>query len=364
MRLTGHLLYTYRLPYARPVRWSDIVEDVAEFLLLKLESDSGHAGVAEMTVKPTWTGASLRTMVAALEDFLLPLLRKIDISDPAAVRLQLDAIPENHAAKALIDNALWDMSAAASGKSLHKSWRGVDTVPVSFTVTRQSPEKMVAEAVLMVEKHGFKTLKIKGGQGVEVDVDAMNQMRHAFGGKVRLYIDSNGAYPTDKAADYVHAMADAGAEVVEDPCSMAPDLAFTQLQESSATPVLVDFGCWSPRDTRLFIAAGARAFSLKPGRFGLSETRLMSQLANDAGCRTVVGMFGESVLGSLAALQLSSTLPAESLPAENSWFLAMTQQIITHESLTIKDGAVRLPDIAGCAGLIDWKRVEKITTET
>lgn len=68
--------------------------------------------------------------------------------------------------------------------------------------------------------------------------------------------------------------------------------------------------------------------------------------AQAADCQTVVGMFGESALGTLAALQLSSILPPRSLPAETTWFLAMTEQI-THEPLKIKDGAIQLPNVAG-----------------
>ena len=107
MRLAHYSLHVYRLPYERPVRWSDIVEETAQFLLLKLVSDTGHTGVAEMTIKPTWTGASLRSLAASIEDVFVPLLEKQqDLSDPALVRCQLDGIPENHAAKALIDNAV------------------------------------------------------------------------------------------------------------------------------------------------------------------------------------------------------------------------------------------------------------------
>ena len=360
MRLVGHSLHTYSLPYERPVLWSDIVEDAAQFLLLRLDSDTGHIGVAEMTIKPTWTGASLGGLVAALQDVFLPLLKTLDISDIALVRSRMDGIPENHAAKALVDNALWDLSSAVAGLPLHQSWGGAQSVPVSFTVTRQAPEKMADEAVEMVEKHGFKTLKIKGGQGLKADVDAMQRLRTALGATVRLYVDSNGAYPMADGPAYVRAMSDAGAEVVEDPCILSPDAAFKQLQQATGTPVLVDFGCWSPRDTRLFIAAGARAFSLKPGRFGLSDTRAMSLLANAASCKTVVGMFGESVIGTLAALQLSSTLPASSLPAETTWFLAMTGQI-TGQVLRIKNGAITLPQAGGSAALIDWKRLKNLS---
>ncbi len=354
MRLARYSLHDYRLPYERPVRWSDIVEGAAQFMLLRLVSDTGCTGVAEMTIKPTWTGASLRSLAASLDDIFIPLLRTLDLTDPRVVRGHLEGIPENHAAKALIDNAVWDLGAAARGTALWQSWGGAETVPLSFTVTRQAPAKMAAEAVQMVERHGFETLKIKGGQGLTADVDAIRQLRAALGSGTRLYVDANGAYSPPDALAYVQAMADAGAEVVEDPCMLAPDAAFTQLQRASATPVLVDFACGSPRDMRLFIAAGARAFSLKPGRFGLSDTLAMRELGHTAGCRTLVGMFGESALGTLTALQLASTLPPGSLPAETTWYLAMTAQI-TQEPMTIKNGAIRLPASAGNAALIDWK---------
>ncbi len=359
MLLASHSLHTYNLAYERPVRWSDIVEESAQFLLLRLDSDTGHSGVAEMTIKPTWMGTSLAGLVAALRDVFLPLLKTLDIGDIALVRSRMDGIPENHAAKALVDNALWDLASAVSGVPLHKSWGGAPSVPVSFTVTRQAPEKMAAEAVSMVEKYGFQTLKIKGGQGLEADVDAMRQLRKTLGANIRLYVDSNGAYPMAEAPAYVMAMSEAGAEVVEDPCILSPDSAFTNLQQAAPVPVLVDFGCWSARDTRIFIAAGARAFSLKPGRFGLSDTRAMSQLASAAGCKTVVGMFGESIIGTLAAVQLSSILPASSLPAETTWFLAMTEQV-TGQALAIKNGAITLPDTGGSATLIDWKRLKTL----
>ena len=38
----------------------------------------------------------------------------------------------------------------------------------------------------------------------------------------------------------------------------------------------------------------------------------------------------------------------------------MTEQI-THEPLTIKDGAVQLPTVAGNAALIDWEHLERLS---
>jgi len=129
------------------------------------------------------------------------------------------------------------------------------------------------------------------------------------GDAVRLYVDANGAYSADQAPGYSRAMADAGAMMVEDPCALVPDAGFRKLQQDSPVPLLVDFGCTSLRDAALFIDQEARALSVKPGRFGLSSARAMEQLARQSGCASVVGLMGESALGTFAALQFAAALP-------------------------------------------------------
>jgi L-alanine-DL-glutamate epimerase-like enolase superfamily enzyme len=360
MRLVGHSLHAYRLRYERPVRWSDIVEDGAPFVLLRLQSDTGHVGVAEVTVKPTWCGVTARSLVATIEEVFLPLLDTADLDDPSKVRALLDRIPENQAAKTLIDNACWDLHAARVGQPLWQQWGGAGRAELSWALTRQVPQAMAAEAAAMVARHGFRTLKVKGGQGFDVDCVGMREIRSAVGDAIRLYVDANGAYGTKEALGYAKMMADAGAVVVEDPCALAPDESFRRLQQESPVPLLVDFGCTSLRDAALFVERGAKALSIKPGRFGLSNARAMSELARPAGCFSVVGLMGESVLGTLAGLQFAATLRS-TLPAELTWYLAMTEQITTITP-KIVDGAVDLPYCASLAALIDWRAVQRLAT--
>lgn len=358
MRLSAHSLHTYALRYDRPVRWSDIVEDAAPFVMLRLESDTGAVGVGEITVKPTWCGVTARSLVATLEDIFIPIVATLDLSDPAAVRRALDRIPENQAAKTLVDNACWDLHAAASGKPLHGLWGGTRRVHLSWALTRQAPAAMATEAVTMIERHGFRTLKVKGGQGIAVDQAAMREIRGAVGDAVTLYVDANGAYAVADGADYARAMADAGAVIVEDPCALSPDNSFRRLQANVPVPVLVDFGCATLRDTALFIEQGAKAFSIKPGRFGLSDCQTMQSLAVAAGCTPVVGLMGESALGTFAALQFAATIPDPVLPAEVSWFLAMTEQVVA-DTPRIVGGAIELPASPSLAALVDWDAVRR-----
>jgi L-alanine-DL-glutamate epimerase-like enolase superfamily enzyme len=359
MRLAEHSLHCYRLRYARPVRWSDIVEEAAPFVLLRLESDTGFAGAAEITVKPTWCGVTARSLVTAIEEIFLPVLRTVDLDDPAQVRVALERIPENQAAKTLIDNACWDLHAARRGQALWRLWGASGRVELSWALTRQAPRAMAEEAATMVARHGFRTLKVKGGQGFELDLAGMREIRSAVGERVRLYVDANGAYSVDQALDYSRAMADAGAVMVEDPCALVSDATFRKLQQECPVPLLVDFGCASLRDAALFMEREAKALSIKPGRFGLSNARGMEQLARQSGCAAVVGLMGESALGTFAALQFASALPEPVLPAELSWFLAMTEQVTT-VTPEIVDGAVDLPDVPSLESLIDWATLQRL----
>ena len=46
MRLAEWSLHTYSLRYEKPIRWSDIVEEAAPFVLLRLQDETGAIGVA------------------------------------------------------------------------------------------------------------------------------------------------------------------------------------------------------------------------------------------------------------------------------------------------------------------------------
>jgi L-alanine-DL-glutamate epimerase-like enolase superfamily enzyme len=73
----------------------------------------------------------------------------------------------------------------------------------------------------------------------------------------------------------------------------------------------------------------------------------------------VVGLMGESALGTLAALQFAAALPDPALPAEVSWFLAMTEQV-TAAMPKIVDGAVDLPDVPSLASLVEWSALDRL----
>ncbi|MGH8704281.1 MAG: hypothetical protein ACREUO_02570 [Burkholderiales bacterium] len=163
MRLAGWSLHFYRLPYSREVVWANAVEREGTFALLKLVADSGAAGVAEGTIKATWSGVSPRSLAAALEDFLIPRIRATDLADENAVAAAFAGIPENRLAKGMVESACWTLRAAAARQPLWSLWGSQRKVDVAWTVTRQKPALMAAECAQVCDRYGFRTLKVKGG---------------------------------------------------------------------------------------------------------------------------------------------------------------------------------------------------------
>ncbi len=352
MKLERWSLHFYRLPYAREVVWANARESSGLFALLVLEA-GGAKGIAEGTLKDTWSGVSPKSLAAAFEDFLIPRLREADLTDERVVSTAFAGIPENRLAKGMIESACWTLRAALAKEPLWKMWDAGRSREVAWTVTRQAPKAMAAEAMEVCAKYGFRTLKVKGGQGVETDLRALAEIRSALGGGVELYVDANSAYSRGEALEYVQALAGAGVTVAEDPCTLQPDRHFEVLQKASPIPILVDRSCASKEDAALYLERGAQALSTKAGRVGLAETRAISALALGTGAKTAVGIYAESALGTLVNLQQPGTMAAE-----QTFFLAMKEQV-SRVVPEIRGGRIELPGEADLSQLVDWDRVKK-----
>ena len=354
-------LFPVRIPYPRVVQWASLAEDAANYMLLKVTTRDGLVGVAEGTVKVTWTSATHRSLATIFEELFAPLLVGAALDDDKHLA-RVWAFKEHSLAKAMIDIALWDLRAQVAGQPLWAMWGGDRDPAVSWVVTRQAPDVMAREAERMVSTYGIGTLKVKGGQGLATDLAALDAIRAAVGDGVVIYVDPNGEYSAAETPNYVARVADKGAVMVEDPCRLQPNAGFAQLQAACPIPLLVDGDCRNLAMTKLFAERGARAFNLKLSKArGFSENRAIVEFATARRIPVNIGLFAETSLGALAALQLSASLPgrATGLPGELCNFLMLPDEFV-HEPLTVKAGRVRLPDSPGFDQIIDWRKVERL----
>ena len=360
MKLVDWSLHFYELPYEREVVWANAVESSGLYALLRLTDESGAQGVAEGTIKATWSGVSPRSLAAALQDFLIPRILGVECDGAAGVMKRLAGVPENRLAKAMIDNAAWQIDACRLGNPLWKLWDGRAAVELTWAVTRQPPKVMAAEAADVCARYGFRTLKVKGGQRLDIDLEALREIRAAVGDGVTLYVDANSAYTRSEALSYTQAIRDAGATVSEDPSPLVPDAQFSELQAAAGIPILVDRTCTSALEAAHYIEKGARALSTKAGRIGFSEAREISALAAAHGARVALGLYAESALGTLISLQYGAAIPPalQLVAAEQTFYLGIVEQVVTEMPL-VKDGRIELPATPDYSSLVDWERVKR-----
>jgi L-alanine-DL-glutamate epimerase-like enolase superfamily enzyme len=359
MRLARWSLFHYRLPYRQEIVWANGIESEGCYSLLRIECSEGFVGLAEGTVKATWSGVSFRSLAAVLEDLLMPALANVDVGDGDAVTRALAPFPENRLAKGMVETACAMLRAAQAGQPLWRHLGGAASVEVTWTVTRQSPAAMAREAADQVQALGLRALKVKGGQGIDTDRDAIRRIRAAVGDAIVLNVDANSAYRPDQAASYVRMLEDEGVAIAEDPCPLEADSRFEALQRSVGIPILVDRACTTATDARLFLERGARALSTKPGRIGMTEAAVIGALAQARGARIAVGIYAESALGTLINLQQAAAVPdgLRLTPAEQTFFLTLTGQV-TALPLTVTRGRIVLPDMAPSDDYVDWDRIQ------
>uniref|UniRef100_UPI001C20A555 enolase C-terminal domain-like protein n=1 Tax=Acidisphaera sp. L21 TaxID=1641851 RepID=UPI001C20A555 len=139
---------------------------------------------------------------------------------------------------------------------------------------------------------------------------------------------------------------------------LLPNAAFAALQAASPIPILVDMPCISVADATRFLSHGANSLSVKPGRVGITEASRITALAEAAGAAVCAGMYAEGALGTLISLQFAAGLKHPLMPAEQSFFLLMREQIL-HQPLHVRDGHIELPDGTNWDALVDWDRVRR-----
>jgi L-alanine-DL-glutamate epimerase-like enolase superfamily enzyme len=359
-KIVSWALNCVQIPYQRKVVWSDTTASHAPLLILKLEADDGAIGVAEVTVQPTWYGVNFNTLIASLEELMLPILSRTTLTRPEDFLKSSAQIPENSIARTLIDNALWDVDLARHEEA-DLDGMAAGSADVSWLITRQPPADMASEARNMVETYGFKALKIKGGQGTETDLQAVAAIRRAVGDSVRLYVDTNWHYSPAEAVDYVNRLAQHGIVAVEDPYALAPNREFEAIQARCDIPILVDYFAHSLADAHLFAERGMKALSLKPARMGLSVCAAQKQFADGAGVDVHVGFGGESDLGALASLRFACALNGGGwLPAEVTFFLMLSESLLL-QPLRIHNGTIRFPAAAPVSALVDFDKLERLS---
>jgi len=352
----------FRIPLKKATQWARGVQDAAEHILVKIHTDEGILGIAEAPPRPTIYGESIQSIKFAVDQWFGPMIIGLNPFEIEAVWDKFNAIAWNPTAKAAIDMALHDIIGKAVNVPCYKlfgCW--TDKIQLSWCVNLNSVREMVDEGKEMIQKYGFRALKLKIGIDPKKDVEMVKTMRKELGDEIFLYADANQGYDPLVAVKAIREMTAYGIALVEEPCPVWDKKGRKMVSEKIDIPIMGDESCFTPIDVMREIELGAlRIVLIKTARTGFTLTRKIMHLCEQAGIRNFHGMQGDSSVGTLSSAHFCAGFKNTSsyYPNDLSFFLHLTDDFLA-KPIQIKDGYLHLTNDPGLGIVMDEKKFEK-----
>ena len=311
MKITNITTTECRIPLRTPFKTALRTVDCVHDLLVRVETDTGAVGYGEAPPTAVITGETLGSLHTAVEEFIAPALRGMEVEDLDGVMARLDrCLVRNTSAKAAVDMALYDLFAQSCGKPLYKVLGGArSSIETDLTISVNPVPVMVADAKTAVEE-GFKVLKIKVGKEGLADIPRLKAIREAVGPEVSLRVDANQGWTAKQAVRIITALEDAGVdpELVEQPVPAHDIDGLEYITRRVATPILADESVFSPADALSILQRHAADMIniklMKTG--GIWQALKICSAAEVCGVECMMGCMLESKLAVSAAAHLAA----------------------------------------------------------
>ena len=280
-------------------------------VIVEVEADGviGLGEAAEFAI-PTY-GENAARILQDLEE-CVTLLEDYHPTQRFEIESILVASAIGASARAAIDMALYDWAGKATGQPIWKLLGLSPTPrgPISVTVGIDTPTGAQARLRKWCELGVVRAVKVKLGSpaGIEADKAMFDSVAEIAPENCYVGVDANGGWTLNQSVEMSHWLASRNVVHIEQPMSVADDRLLDQLHDQSCLPIFIDESCRTSTDVaRLGHSVdGVNIKITKCG--GLSEALRMIATANAFGLKTMVGCYGNTSLGNVAAHQLASLI--------------------------------------------------------
>ena len=312
-------------------------------LIVEIETESGLVGLGAGSPGEHVTGETLAACRAALAGDELGWLVDRDIRTlPLLCREAAVRTPGTPAARAAVDIALHDALARHLGVPLvDMLGRAHAALPTSITIGIKPVAETLAEADEYLAR-GFRVLKVKIGDALDLDLERLAKLRSRVGAAVTIRVDANIGYTVEETARFFERTAPLAIEFVEQP---VPREAFDQIRTlapRARARIAADESLHDERDA-LALAAPEPAcgiYNIKLMKCGgIRPAMRIAAIAETAGVALMWGCMDESRVSIAAALHAAFASPATRyLDLDGSLDLARD---VVEGGFTLEDGVMR-----------------------
>ncbi|HET6830051.1 MAG TPA: enolase C-terminal domain-like protein [Solirubrobacterales bacterium] len=295
------------LPFADPYVTATGRLDQREMLIVRIAAADGTAGWGDAVPMGLRGGPGTSAVRRELEGACRPELVGRDVgADPGRfIRPALERCLEAGAgaqAVSAIDIALLDLCGRLAGEPAWRILGAAAAAPIvcNATLGADAAER-AGEAAAAAVRAGFRTLKVKVGDGS--DVERMRAVRAAAGPDARLRIDANGSWDVAEASGRLEELGPLTIELVEQPCLTVGELAV--VRAATDVPVVADESVKDLAEATSALADGAcDAVTLKLAKVGGPHAAVAIAAAVPAFLSSAL----DSVLGIAAATHAAQAM--------------------------------------------------------
>jgi L-alanine-DL-glutamate epimerase-like enolase superfamily enzyme len=231
-----------------------------------------------------------------------------ETSDISALMDKL--IYANTSIKSAIDIACHDLSAKSCDEPLylHLGGKIEKKIFTDYTVSINTVAQMVQDA-LAVKARGFKTIKVKLGDGGTQDVQRIQAIREAIGNDIDLRVDANQGWKVKEAIETLEAIKNEGIQYCEEPINRNNYLRLKKIRKQSPIKIMADECLQDHYDARKLIKGNhVDYFNIKLGKSsGLVKAQKIIEEAEEAKIPMQIGGFVESRIVFTANCHLAHT---------------------------------------------------------
>lgn len=325
--------HSYELPFRHPFTISRGTKTHQPTFVVELE----HFGIKGYGEAPaiSYYNIPVEKMAADLEAKRV-FIEKFSFTEPERFWHYCHHLfPANSFLVCALDMAGWDLYGKIKRKKLHELWGlAFSGTPLTdYTIGIDTIDTMISK----MNEFPWPIYKIK--LGTPQDIEIVKALRAATSSGIR--IDANAAWTAHEALEKIHAFAEMGVELVEQPLAKDDWEGMKFLFERSPLPLFADESCVAESDVEK-CSGHFHGINIKLTKCsGLTPALRMIKKARELTMQVMAGSMNESTIGSAAVAHLLPLLDQVDMDGP----LLLSEDLAT--GLTFNEGNVGISDRPG-----------------
>ncbi|HEY8540916.1 MAG TPA: L-Ala-D/L-Glu epimerase [Pseudothermotoga sp.] len=289
-------LKTYE--YEKPFHITGSIASCATNIEVKITLENGIQGYGEASPSFRVNGEKPE-MIMALENFVKEMLLEMDVKEYKRIFQATDKLFATPSLKAAIQFAVLDAFSEETGLEVYQLLGGATKqIETDKTVGIDTLENRVKDAKKIFDA-GFRTIKIKVGENLKEDIEAMYEIYKVSKG-AKYIVDANMGYTPKQAVEFANQLYQAGIDIAvyEQPVHMSDIDGLRFVRFNVSFPVAADESAKTKFDVlRLIKEEAVDYVNIKLMKSGISDALSIVELAKSANIKLMIGCMGESSVG-------------------------------------------------------------------